>query len=157
MSKLLGEFDCKIDVKGRMRMPSQLLKQLGNQEQYVFVVNRGIDKCLTLYPKQVWDEVSAKVDRLNTYIKKNRDFVRFFYRGATEVTTDGADRILLTKKLLEYADIDKEVTLSAKHNFVEIWDKAKFEEMWENEDSESFSELAEDVMGGSLTLNEEGE
>jgi len=51
MVQLLGEYDCKIDAKGRLRMPSALLKQLGELESYKFVVNRGFEKCLMLYPE----------------------------------------------------------------------------------------------------------
>ena len=81
MPQLLGEYDCKLDAKGRVRMPSPLLKQLGEHEEndpYVFVVNRGIEECLTLYPKEVWDIVSEEVNGLNTYVKKNRAFVNNF-------------------------------------------------------------------------------
>ena len=119
MPQLLGEYDCKLDAKGRVRMPSPLLKQLGEHgdgEAFVFVVNRGIEDCLTLYPKVVWDEVSEEVNQLNTYVKKNRAFVRYFFRGATELNTDSSDRINLPRKLLEYAGIEKELVLFAHTN-----------------------------------------
>ncbi|HFC00548.1 MAG TPA: division/cell wall cluster transcriptional repressor MraZ [Phaeodactylibacter sp.] len=146
MPQLLGEYDCKIDSKGRVRVPSPLLKQLGEMESYAFVVNRGIEDCLTLYPKSVWDEVSKEVNDLNTYVKKNRAFVRYFFRGATALNTDGSDRILLPKKLLEYAGIEKELVLFAHTNKIEIWAKDKYDNVLE-EEPEDFSDLAEEVMG----------
>jgi MraZ protein len=149
MPQLLGEYDCKLDAKGRVRMPSPLLKQLGEHgdgEAFVFVVNRGIEDCLTLYPKVVWDEVSEEVNQLNTYVKKNRAFVRYFFRGATELNTDSSDRINLPRKLLEYAGIEKELVLFAHTNKIEIWAKDKYDGVLE-EEPEDFSDLAEEVMG----------
>ena len=152
MPQLLGEYDCKLDAKGRVRMPSPLLKQLGEHEEndpYVFVVNRGIEDCLTLYPKEVWDIVSEEVNGLNTYVKKNRAFVRYFFRGATELSTDSSDRINLPQKLLDYAGITKEkreIVLFAHTNKIEIWAKDKYDGVLE-EEPEDFSDLAEEVMG----------
>ncbi|MEM9822654.1 MAG: division/cell wall cluster transcriptional repressor MraZ [Bacteroidota bacterium] len=146
MRQLLGEYDCKIDAKGRMRVPASLLRQLEEEDTNIFVINRGVERCLTLYPKNVWEGISAKVNRLNQYIKKNRDFVRYFYRGATELAPDSADRILLSKRLLAYAGIEKEVILLAINDRIEIWSKSAYEKMLD-EEPDDFSDLAEDVWG----------
>ena len=146
MLQILGEYDCKIDAKGRMRLPVQLLKQLRQDASHIFVINRGVERCLKLYPKKVWDEFSLKVTKLNPYKKKNRDFIRYFYRGASELTLDSADRILLSKRLLEYAGIDKEVIIMGMQDHVEIWSKPDYDELIENE-PDNFSDLAEDVWG----------
>ena len=93
MQPLLGEYDCKIDAKGRMRLPSGLLSQLPEKESYEFVLNRGLENCIMLYPVEVWDEITKKVNELNQFVKKNREFIRYFYRGAQRITLDSADRI----------------------------------------------------------------
>ena len=85
MPKLLGEYEIKVDVKGRLRLPTQLIKQMGETANHSFVLNRGIDKCIVLYMKEIWEEESAKIDALNPYIGDNRRFQRFFYRGAISV------------------------------------------------------------------------
>ena len=153
MPQLLGEYECKIDAKGRMRMPSPLIRQLGSEGAHTFVINRGIEKCLTLYPKSIWDKIIQKVNQLNTYVKKNRDFIRYFYRGATEVALDSSDRVLLSKRLMEYADIEKEVILFAVNDRIEIWSKSKFDGMMDEEPAD-FSDLAEDVMGNITIEND---
>ncbi|MEO1517787.1 MAG: division/cell wall cluster transcriptional repressor MraZ [Bacteroidota bacterium] len=147
MPQLLGEYECKIDSKGRMRMPSQLIRQLGSEGTQTFVVNRGIEKCLNLYPKTVWDQLSAKVNSLNTYVKKNREFIRYFYRGASELSLDGSDRLLISKRLLEYAGVGKDVVLFAVNDHIEIWASDQYDSQMETE-PEDFSGLAEEVMGG---------
>lgn len=146
MQQLLGEYDCKIDDKGRMRLPSGLISQLGEQETYSFVINRGFENCLMLYPEAVWERISEEVNQLNLYNKKNRDFVRYFYRGAAKVVMDSADRILVTKRLLEYAGIEKDVILSAYNDRIEIWAKDQYDTMLD-EEPDDFSDLAEDVLG----------
>ena len=145
MPQLMGEYDCKIDSKGRMRMPSQLLKQLGEAESHTFVLNRGFEKCLMIYPEANWDKITKEIDNLNVYNEKQRQFQRYFYRGASKVTTDGMERILLPKRLKEWAGLEKEVVLFAYNDRVEVWDKEAYDNMLMNE-PEDFSALAQEVM-----------
>ena len=152
MAPLIGEYECAMDTKGRIRMPSQLLKQLGEKETYTFVLNRGFEKNLMLYPKEVWDKIVEEVNALNTYDKQNRDFVRYFYRGATEIEMDGQERILINKRLAEYAGLDKEAILFAYNDRIEIWDSQEFNNMMKDEPSD-FSDLAQSVLGGSKPQN----
>lgn len=151
MLRLLGEYDCKVDAKGRIRLPSGLISQLDEGESLSFVINRGFDKCLMVYPQKVWEKIAQEIDNLNMYDKKNRDFVRYFYRGAHKVELDSADRMLITKRLLEYASIEKEVILYAYKDRVEVWSKEKYMEMLDKE-PDSFSDLAQEVLGGDNTI-----
>jgi MraZ protein len=146
MTQFLGEFECKLDAKGRLSMPSGLRKQLAPEANEKFVVNRGFENCLALYPFNEWQKISAEVNQLNMYVKKNREFARYFYRGATELELDAAGRLLLPKRLCEYAGVDKEIILSAWSNKIEVWSKEKFEALMNDEPSD-FSTLAEEVMG----------
>lgn len=146
MINLLGEFECKVDAKGRFLLPASLKKQLEPQAQERFVVNRGFEKCLVLYPEQEWQKITAELNALNLYNKKNRDFVRYFYRGATELVPDTTARVLLPKSLMDYAGIDKDIVLFAFSNRVEIWSKEAYDNLVVDE-PDSFSALAEEVMG----------
>ena len=114
MSGFLGEHICKVDAKGRVKLPSALKKQVESANKGRFVINRGFEKCLVLYPFDEWKRVTAKVNKLNTFKRKEREFVRYFYRGATKLVLDGTDRILLPKHLLEYAGVKKEMLMTAK-------------------------------------------
>ena len=146
MKKLIGEFDCKLDDKGRLKLPALLLKQMEESSSFTFVVNRGFEANLMMYPESIWDKISSQVDKLNQYKKKNREFVRYFYRGATKMETDTSERILIPKKLLEYAGIDKEVVLFAYNDRIEVWSKANYDAVLADEPFD-FSDLAEDVLG----------
>ncbi len=141
----LGEYICKLDAKGRLTVPSGLKKQLDNEGREGFVLNRGFEGCLGLYPHKDWLVVSKKLNDLNLFTIKNRAFVRKFQNGATKLDMDGNGRVLLPKDLQEFAGISKEVVLFAYADRIEIWDKAKYEEVM-NEEMGDFATLAEEVM-----------
>ncbi len=134
-------------------MPTALMRQLPPEAQERFVINRGFEQCITLYPFNEWELISAEVNQLNLYVKKNRDFVRYFYRGATELGLDGHNRLLIPKRLIEYAKIAKELVLFAYSNRIEIWAKDLYDNLLTDE-PEDFANLAEEVMGDK---NEEQE
>lgn len=146
MYQFTGEYECKVDSKGRLRLPSGLVRQMAGRNSN-FTVNRGFEKHLILYPRDVWDKKTNEINRLNIYNKQHRQAIRYFYRGATEVLLDSADRILLPKSLIEYAEIESEIVLFAYQDQVEIWSKKRYDEMIGME-PEDFSDIANDVFGG---------
>ena len=155
MTNFIGEFECRLDAKGRIMMPSGLRKQLDPAANEKFVLNRGFEKCLVLYPRNEWENISSEINKLNQYVRKNREFIRYFYRGATELGLDGTGRLLLPKRLLKYAGVDKSAMLFAYSNRIEIWDQETYEGLLTDE-PEDFAILAEEVMG-SKNENEGGE
>ncbi len=147
---LIGEYQVAIDNKGRLRMPTSLLRQLQPEnggEGYAFVINRGFEQCLTLYPKRVWDETTAKLSRLNRYNDRNRMFFRSFFLGASQVETDSADRILVPKPLLDYAGLEGDSILVAMDDRIEIWSPNGYAKMMSINPND-FADLANQVMGG---------
>ena len=86
MTNFFGEYECKLDEKGRLKLPSAILNQLGESTSRDFVANRGFERCLYLFPKTVWNTKLAEVQGLNEYLPEVRQFKRYFYRGATEFT-----------------------------------------------------------------------
>lgn len=155
---LTGEYECKMDERGRVKLPQKLIEMLGNKRSYDFIVNRGFEKNLILYPKEVWEQKTKEINQLNIYDKRQREVIRYFYRGATEVTNDSADRILVPRHLSQYAGIEKEVVLFAYLNFVEIWSKDHYDAMIQRE-PEDFSSLVDGVFGQSASqqTTDEGE
>ncbi|MDO3645288.1 MAG: division/cell wall cluster transcriptional repressor MraZ [Mucilaginibacter sp.] len=146
MSYLNGEFECKLDNKGRMMIPAGLKKQLPEAEKESFVVNRGFKKYLVIYTKSEWDKKLDELNKLNQYETKNIEFIRYFTRGATELTLDAAGRVNLPQGLLDYAGISGDVVLNCMLTKIEMWDRAAYNAMIESE-PENFAALAEEVMG----------
>ncbi|MEJ2881707.1 division/cell wall cluster transcriptional repressor MraZ [Pedobacter sp. GR22-6] len=156
MVQLLGEFDCKLDAKGRLMVPSSLKKQLPNVEQEGLVINRGFEKHLVIYPKKVWEGIVEDLGKLNPYEQKTREFIRYFTRGATELILDAAGRVNLPKSLLESVgiEINTDLVLACQFDKVEVWSKKAYEALFDKE-PEDFARLAEEVMG-SLKRGEDG-
>jgi len=146
MLNLIGEYDCRLDQKGRIMLPSALKKQIPPEAMERFVINRGFENCLVLYPLNEWKVIIGEINRLNLYNRKNREFSRYFNRGATEIPLDGSNRLLLPKHLLEYAKIGKDIILFAYSNRIEVWAKDMYDQLMKNE-PDDFAALAEEVMG----------
>lgn len=125
-------------------MPAAIIKQIGGDENLRFTVNRGFEKHLMLYPNDVWEMKTREINQLNIYSTQQRQAIRYFYRGATELEMDAAERINLPGSLLEYAGIDKDVVLFAYQNQIEIWAKEKYDDMMGQEPDE-FAAIAEEV------------
>lgn len=147
MSHFLGEFECKLDAKGRLMVPVGLRKQMPDAEREGLVVNRGFEKHLVVYTRKEWDKIVEDLNKLNPYEKKTREFIRYFTRGATELTLDSAGRVLFPKSLLDYAGIGSEAVLACQFNKIEVWAKDAYDAQLDNE-PENFANLAEEVMGG---------
>ncbi len=148
MSKTLyiGEFVAKLDDKGRVVLPAGLKKQLPKDAIGKMVVNRGFEKCLTLYTRKDWDTELGNLSSLNHFNKKHRLFIRHFSNGATEINLDNSSRMLIPKKLCEYAEIKNEAVFYAYGNRIEIWSNSNYNELMDV-DADDFAALAEDVMG----------
>jgi MraZ protein len=126
-------------------VPAALKKQLPKEAGNEFVLNRGFDKCLTLFTRADWDKEVEKLDGLNAFNRKDRQFMRLFNSGATEVSIDNAGRILVPQRLIEYAEIEQDVVFYAWGNKIELWSKKNHEEQMKM-DADEFSALAEEVM-----------
>ena len=147
MLNLIGTYECKADVKGRLMVPAPLKKQLVPIMGEGFVVKRAVfQPCLEMYPMKEWNALMAKIGQLNRFNRKNNDFIRRFTAGVKTVELDSSGRLLIPKDLLVFAGINKEIVISSAINIVEIWDKDKYEQAIDDASSD-FAELAEEVMG----------
>ena len=146
MAGLVGEYEVKLDAKGRFLFPASLRKQLSPAAQENFMLNKGFEECLTLYPMNEWDRLSEKLSKMNLFKPKNRMFYRLFHQGAKQITLDNAGRVLIPVNLMERVGLDKDVMIIAYNDRIEIWDKAKYFNLIEDNIAD-FADLAEEVMG----------
>jgi MraZ protein len=146
MTGFLGEYEATLDPKGRFLLPAGFKKQLPQEGAAQFVLNRGFEKCLTLYPIQSWEPIFSTISNLNDFDPKVREFRRYFLNGATQVELDSAGRLLLPKNLADHAGLTKDIVLVSAVNKIEIWDKNKYTQFFETFTPQSFSDLANEVM-----------
>ncbi|WP_426670945.1 division/cell wall cluster transcriptional repressor MraZ [Mucilaginibacter sp. McL0603] len=154
MPHFLGEFECKLDAKGRMMIPVALKKQLPEAESEGLVINRGFEKHLVIYTRKEWNKIVDDLSKLNSYEKRTREFIRYFTRGATELSLDASGRVLLPKALMDYAGINVDVVLACQFNKIEVWAQDAYDTQMDNE-PENFANLAEEVMGSGRRKEDE--
>ncbi|KMK77110.1 division/cell wall cluster transcriptional repressor MraZ [Alkalihalobacillus pseudalcaliphilus] len=141
----MGEHRHNIDEKGRMIVPAKFRDNLGTS----FVVTRGLDRCLFVYPQEEWEKLEQKLKTLPFTKKDARAFTRFFFSGATECEIDKQGRINIAAPLRDYAQLVKECVIIGVSNRVEVWAKENWEEYFA-ESEDSFSEIAENIIDFDL-------
>ncbi len=152
--QLIGEYQINLDSKGRFLMPAGIKKQVADGDLRDVVINRGFEKCLVVYPTKTWEALQHKLNKLNDFNPKAREFKRLFLNGATNVELDKAGRVLLPKTLMEYAGVEKEMVLVGLGNKMELWSSEAYQEYMSTNMS-GFSDLASEVAGSDFFSSEE--
>jgi len=137
----MGEYNHSIDTKGRLIIPSRFREELGDE----FVVTKGLDGCLFVFPDNEWRAFEEKLKALPLTNKSARQFARFFVAGATPCELDKQGRILLPQTLREFAGLEKDVVLTGMLNRIEIWSKAKWAENSSYDDMDDIAEQMTDL------------
>ncbi|MFD2612799.1 division/cell wall cluster transcriptional repressor MraZ [Paenibacillus gansuensis] len=143
----MGEYQHTIDDKGRMIIPAKFRDALGTN----FVVTRGLDNCLFVYPMEEWKVLETKLKALPLMKSDARAFTRFFFSGATECELDKQGRVNLPNTLREHGKLEKDCVVLGVSNRVEIWSK----EVWEgyfSQSETSFNEIAEKLVDFNFDL-----
>ncbi len=135
-SMFMSEYNHSIDAKGRVIVPAKFREALGDE----FVVTKGLDGCLFVFPNDEWKAFEEKLKSLPMSNKDARQFVRFFLAGAATVEVDKQGRILLPNSLREFAYLEKDVVIVGVGNRVEIWDKARWNESTAYDDMDEIAE-----------------
>ncbi len=137
---LMGEFHHNLDDKNRLIIPSKFRYELGSK----FIVTRGIEKCLFVYPVDEWNKIIEKLNTLPFTNKDARTFMRMFLSGATECELDNNGRICINGPLMNYASLKKECVMIGVGERIEIWDQDMFNNFF-NDNIENFSDVAENL------------
>ena len=139
MSKCLtGEYEHRLDTKGRLIMPSKLREELG----CTFMITKGLDNCLYVYPNDEWQQFADKLNQLPMKNKSARQLKRFFNSGAVKCETDAQGRVIIPQTLRTFANIEKDVVIIGNGEKAEIWNKEAWDEI-NNEESLNMDEIAD--------------
>ncbi len=141
----MGEYSHTIDTKGRLIIPAKFRELLGEE----FVLTKGLDGCLSIYPMEEWKSFEEKLKSLPLTNKNARKFSRFFVSGATVCELDKQGRILVPSTLREFAGLEKDVVLTGSLNRIEIWSKTKWTE---NSDYDDMDSIAEDMQSMGIII-----
>jgi len=155
MATFIGDYACKVDVKGRIILPVAFKKQMPAAAQDHFVVRKDIfENCLVLYSMDDWNRQIEKIrKRINPYNREHNMFLRNFFKGTAELALDSNNRMLIPKRLFDLIGAERDVVLAGQDGRIEIWAADENDSI--GMAAGDFADLAEKLMGGNI--NESGE
>jgi len=150
MATFIGDYECKVDVKGRIILPMAFKKQMPADASDRFVVRKDIfENCLVLYSIDDWNRQLEKIRRkINPYNREHNMFLRNFFKGTAELTLDSSNRLLVPRRLLDIIGSSRNVVLAGQDGRIEIWSAEVYDKL--DMPTSDFADLAEKLLGGSL-------
>ncbi len=150
MTTFIGDYTVRLDPKGRLSFPSAFKKQIREGLQDGFVLKRDVfEPCLIIYPMEEWERQNRIIRaRTNPYNKEHAHFLRMFFSGTAEVALDANNRMLIPKRLLDYAGIGTEVVMAGQSGKIEIWASERYGGV--SDVDENFAAMAEKILGGTF-------
>ncbi len=142
-----GEYFNSLDQKHRLSIPVKFRKALDPINDRTFVITRGFDPCLILYPVSEWNRVEEQLSQLSSIRGRHRNFVRSIVRHATYLQYDSQGRIAIPESLLNFANISKEASVIGMINKIELWDPTQLDsqDSADNRLGEDFEDLANEI------------
>jgi len=145
MSSFKGSYMYAVDEKGRVNLPAKLRKYVSPDANDTFVITRGFEKCLFLYPVDEWNKLEENLRNLSSYDPEHRRFIRTLLELASESQLDGQARLSIPQELREYANIQDQVRVIGTLDKIELWNPTVYEE-YKNGQPESYENIAARVM-----------
>jgi MraZ protein len=145
MSSFKGSYSYAVDEKGRVNLPAKLRKYLSPESNDTFVVTRGFEKCLFVYPVDEWNRLEQNLRNLSSYDPEHRRFIRTLLELASECQLDAQARLMIPQELREFASIQGEVRIIGTLDKIELWDPKIYDE-YKISQPESYENIAAKVM-----------
>jgi MraZ protein len=145
MSSFKGSYDYSVDSKGRINIPAKLRKYVSQEANDTFVITRGYEQCLFVYPLDEWNKLEQTIRQLSATNPKHRYFTRTLLENAIESQLDGQSRITIPRELLQLASIDNEVLILGVLERIEVWNPKIYNE-YRKAQAESYENVAQTVL-----------
>ncbi len=126
--RFLGEINCSVDDKGRVKMPVTFSRQFPEPDKGRFMIAKDLDDCLVIYTLESWKAQEEKLKQLSQFNPVHRAFTSAITVGLTEVEMDNADRFLISKQLMKYIGNAKDVVLKGQFDRIQVWDATKYDQ-----------------------------
>jgi MraZ protein len=144
MAAFKGSYRYTIDHKGRVNIPAKFRRSTASTSHDLYVITRGLEGCLFVYPAEEWERVEEKLRNLSFTQKSHRLFARHLLSNACDAQLDRQGRITIPQNLLEFAQIKKEVLIFGLLERIEIWDTEVHQE-YLNQAGKTYEEIAEEI------------
>ena len=140
-----GQFTYSVDSKGRISIPAKLRRHMSAKANDTFMMTRGTQTCIDIYPLDQWLVFEEKLNNLNQFKPDDIRFIRTLLQYASEDTLDSQSRILVPQPLIEYAKIEKEVLILGALKKIEVWNPRIFDD-YLKQSEETYEQIAAKVM-----------
>ena len=140
-----GEYLSSLDAKNRVNIPAKFRKVLDPINDRTFIITRGFDRCLTLYPIYEWSIVEQQLASLSSLSDRNRKFIRSIVRHASYVQYDRQGRIVIPDNLKAYSGIDRDVIIIGMITKIEVWSPNQINKCDSEVEIDEFNDLADDI------------
>jgi MraZ protein len=145
MSSFKGSYEYSVDSKGRINIPARLRKYVSPEANDTFVITRGYEQCLFVYPLDEWNKLEQSIRQLSPTVPKHRYFTRTLLENATECQLDGQSRITIPKELLQLGSIYNEVLLLGVLERIEVWNPEIYNQYRKGQ-VETYENIAQTVL-----------
>jgi len=146
MTFFQGHENYSIDAKGRVNIPAKMRKSLSQDAHDTFTLTRGFKNCISAYPLDEWEKIQMKLYEKNQFDEENDYVISMMLYWCVDSTLDAQQRIVIPKKLLDFAGIDSKVLILGKMDHIEFWNPDEFESL-QNSRTEPYPVTASKVMG----------
>lgn len=144
MSSFKGSYSYSVDNKGRVALPARLRKNLAASAKGIFVITRGFERCLYLYPQDEWNKLEQFVRGLSFLNAQHRFYARTLFERAIDSPIDSQSRITIPQELMKFAGIENEVLILGVLDRIEIWSPTVYNEYQKNQ-PDTYETVAEQV------------
>ncbi|MCZ7558058.1 MAG: division/cell wall cluster transcriptional repressor MraZ [Bacteroidia bacterium] len=150
MAGFKGKYEYAVDDKGRVNLPAKLRKNLSPEAQDSFVITRGYDISLDLFPLDMWNEFEQQLrNKTNRHEDDHRLYVRTVMMWAQETSLDKQSRITIPQDLMEFAGISGNVIIIGALDKIELWSPENFKAYYDRHAEQTYEAVAARVMGGA--------
>ncbi|HDL03084.1 MAG: division/cell wall cluster transcriptional repressor MraZ [Candidatus Zixiibacteriota bacterium] len=143
MEGFYGQFTVLMDAKGRISLPSKLRpSDKKSRQDHEFILTKGLDGCLALYPGSEWQQIQQRLGALNFTQKDFRYFSRLLHSVAVNINLDRQGRLLIPSHLQHDAGLTKEVLVIGVYRWIEFWNPDAYRQ-YLSQYGQSYEEVAE--------------
>lgn len=145
MSSFKGSYEYSVDSKGRINIPAKLKRYISPEANDTFVVTRGFEQCLFVYPLDEWNVVEQSIRQLSSSSPKERFFTRTMLQYATDSQLDAQSRITIPRELLQFAGIETDVLILGVLERIELWNPEVYQKYLKAQ-PDSYEDVAQNVL-----------
>lgn len=122
-----GTFEHSLDAKHRLTIPAKFRAALADGVVLApYAELPGAPRTIAIWTPEGFDAfVAGSVGGRNPAETDVRKLKRFYFNNSADAELDNANRVMIPNHLMQYAGLDREVTVTGSGECVEVWDRVQ--------------------------------